>query len=155
LVIGESYNDYTGKGPDVEQISITSNWATTPTDNQMYDEYNFPETVANLFENPSKPKPGKLESIEEIPTQHEFYDGSLNLSKVKVHCIIHTSVADCVGENGCGWCNSESGCIFGTKFGPLQPCVNSSYIGALRYPNINQNKVVNEPVGNVRRDTLY
>jgi hypothetical protein len=154
VVIGESYNDYTGKGPEAEQISISSNWANTPTNTEMYEDYMFPETTDNLSEHPRKPSPGILEAIEEKPTTHEFYDGSLNLSKVKVHCIIHTSIADCVGENGCGWCSSDKGCIFGTKIGPLQPCVKSSYIGALRNPQQNYNKFINEPVGLVRRDTL-
>jgi len=156
MIIGESFSDGKGNKPYLEQDAITSTFANTPTDNEMYEEYNFPQVVDNLSENPRKPVPSKLEPVEEVPTTHEFYDGTLNLNKVKVNCIIHTSIADCVGENGCGWCNSEGGCIFGTKFGPLQPCVASSYIGGLRYPNINnQLKYVNEPVGQVTKYNIW
>lgn len=94
------------------------------------------------------PPQGPLESAIENPTVNEYYDGSLNLNKVKVNCLIFTSASDCTHQSGCGWCGSKSGCIFGTRFGPLQPCVQSSYIGGVRYPNTGANlKKVNEAVG--------
>lgn len=102
------------------------------------------------METASPPLLGPLEPIVEIASPNDFYDGSLNLNKVNVKCKIYTSVADCTGQSGCGWCGSDHSCIFGNKFGPFQACVKSSYIGAMRYPNfIPQIKKVNEPVGTV------
>lgn len=113
--------------------------------------------VNQLSEDPlPTPALGPLEAVEEVPTTNEYYDGSLNLNKVKVQCTIYTSISDCTNESFCGWCGSTNGCVFGTKFGPQQPCINSSYIYALRRPNINNNtRRIDEPVGGVSKVIVH
>ena len=136
-------------------MASTFNTAKTPNASNEYSNYYVPEMVNKLMENPNPPKMGPLEAIAEIPSENDYYDGSLNLNKVKVKCFIHTSVADCTGQNGCGWCGSEHSCIFGTKTSPLQACVKSTYIGALRHPSfIPQVKKIDEPVGGVTKTII-
>lgn len=118
--------------------------------NDIEDGYSSPQLVSHLMEDTTTPKQGPLESVEETPTPHDYYDGSLNINKVKVKCDIYSSLSDCTHQSGCGWCGEKNGCIFGTSFGPLQPCVQSSYIGGIRQPSREENyKYIKEQVGGV------
>ena len=104
--------------------------------------------VAKLPDTINPPKPGPLETVEEIPSTTTYYDGSPKLNKITINCKIFAAPTDCLHSSNCGWCGSSSGCIAGTNLGPLEPCVKSSYIFSAPFPNWNpQTRVINENVG--------
>jgi len=49
-----------------------------------------------------------------------------------------------------GWCGSTSSCVQGTQFGPLQPCVKSSYFFSTPRPMNPQTRVINQNVHSVQ-----
>ncbi len=90
-----------------------------------------------------------METVDENPSETDYYDGSKNLNVIKVQCKIYASVADCLHQSSCGWCGSDNSCILGNNLGPLQYC-KSSYIFSAPYPNWNpQTRVVNDEIGGV------
>lgn len=96
------------------------------------------------------PPPGPQESVDEVPSTTDYYDGSHNLNTVKIQCRIYANPTDCLHQSSCGWCGSANNCILGNNLGPLQPCLKSSYIFTAPFPNWNpQTKVVNEQIGGV------
>ncbi len=48
------------------------------------------------------PKRGPLESVEEIPTVKEYYDGEKKLNVIKINCKINSNPTDCIHQSGCG-----------------------------------------------------
>jgi len=153
-IIGETYDAMENMGAN--QASVSDSVATVPLKAEEYIDFPAPQLVDHLSEETKSPKPGPLEGIIETPTTHDYYDGSLNLNKVKVNCTIYTSKAECINQSFCGWCGGSDSCVLGNRFGPDQPCVRSSYIYGRPHPNYNSinNKVVNEPVGGVSMFTL-
>ena len=81
------------------------------------------------------PPPGPQESIDEIPSPTEFYDGSKNLNVIKVNCRLYANPKECLNHSNCGWCGSSNSCILGNKAGPQQACVKNSYIYSAPYQN--------------------
>jgi hypothetical protein len=96
------------------------------------------------------PPPGPQESVDEVASVTDYYDGSSKLNAVKVQCRIFANPTDCLHQSSCGWCGATKSCILGNNLGPLQACVKSSYIFTAPYPNWNpQTRVVSEQVGGV------
>jgi len=109
-----------------------------------------PQFVNKLPDMVPAPGPGPIEAVDEIPTQTEYYDGSLKLNVIKVNCRLHLTVDNCVQDSHCGWCGSSRGCVSGNNIGPFEPCVKSSYIFSNPIPNWNtQTRAINEHVGGV------
>ena len=149
-IIGETYTDKS----DRDILATSFSYAQTPNGNETYDEFSNANVVSHLMDDGSAPpnKKGPLEAAEEVPTIHDYYDGGLNLNKIKVNCKIITGVVDCINISGCGWCSENGSCIFGTKFGPMEPCIQSQYIGGFRHPSmIPEVRTVQEPVGGVTK----
>lgn len=97
-----------------------------------------------------RPQPGPLEPVDEVPTTHDYYDGSIKLNVVKIQCSIYTTQSDCLQSSSCGWCGSTKSCIFGNSFGPQMPCVKDSFIFSAPKPNWNpETRIVNDRVGGV------
>ena len=96
------------------------------------------------------PKPGPAETVNEIPTSTDYYDGSSKLNVIKVTCNIYANKLDCLRSSHCGWCGSTSSCVLGNNLGPLQKCVRSTYIFSAPSPNFNPHgRVINENVGGI------
>jgi hypothetical protein len=148
-ILGETYDAMENFGNHKTAISDAA--ASVPLNAEEYIDFPAPQMVDHLAEEPKHPKAGPLEAIIEVPTTHDYYDGSLNLNKIKVNCRIYTSRANCVHQSVCGWCGSSDACVLGTQFGPEQPCIKSSFIYGKPAPNYNtsMSKMVNEPVGGV------
>ena len=68
------------------------------------------------------PNPGPLESIEEVPSETTYYDGSLNLNVAQIDCHIISIPNDCYKQTVCGWCGESSSCIRGTALTNMEPC---------------------------------
>lgn len=81
-----------------------------------------------------RPDLGPLEAIDEIPTQKDYYNGSLKLNKVDVNCKLYPDKNDCMAQDNCGWCGQLSSCILGNPNGPLETCDKVSYIFAAPIP---------------------
>jgi hypothetical protein len=106
--------------------------------------------VSNLPNKFELPPAGPQESIDEVPSVTDYYDGSTNLNSLKVQCKIYANPSDCTHQSTCGWCGSNNTCILGDSTGPRQPCAKSSYIFASPYPHWNpQTKVTTENTGGV------
>ena len=148
-VIGETY---TNLADDPGSFAVSDASARVPLNENdpIFENFYQPQMVGHLSEEVKRPTAGPLEAINEIPSTNDYYDGSLNLNKVKIKCSIYTSAANCIKSSGCGWCGSTSSCMFGTSFGPTQPCVKSTWIAGISTPNyIPQIRRINEPVGGV------
>jgi len=96
------------------------------------------------------PKPGPAESVDEIPSSSDYYDGSSKLNVIRVDCRIYATPSDCFTHSSCGWCGSANSCVLGNNLGPLQRCQKSTYIFSAPYPNFNpETRVVNQNVGGI------
>ncbi len=102
------------------------------------------------------PPPGPQESVDELPSTTDYYDGSLKLNAVKLQCKIYANPTDCLHQSSCGWCgDTGAGCILGNNLGPLQPCKKSSYVFSAPYPNWNpETRTVNDNVGGVEMNVV-
>lgn len=124
---------------------LASNAAyTLPT--ELEQHYVSPTTV-NQLPNPELKEPveqGPLESIEEQPTEADYYDGSNKLNTVHVDCVIYANPNECFQQSSCGWCGSNNKCVLGNNMGPLQACNKSSYIFNTPVPNWNNTTQASE-----------
>lgn len=110
--------------------------------------------VTHLPDVISPPKKGPLETVDEIPTEKEYYKGENKLNIQKINCRIYANPTDCLHQSSCGWCGNYSACIMGNGFGPLQPCNKSTFIYSSTGMGVGigweQNtRRINEQVGNV------
>ena len=91
------------------------------------------------------PKGGQIESVDEVPSVGDYYDGTNKLNVVRINCSLNKTSKTCFEHSSCGWCGSSTSCIYGNKFGPLQNCVKSTYVYSAPHPNWNpQIRQVNE-----------
>jgi hypothetical protein len=91
-----------------------------------------------------------MESVEEKPSETDYYDGSGKLNVIKIQCKIYANAADCLRQSSCGWCGSSNSCILGNNLGPMEKCSRSSFLFSAPYPNWNpQTRVVNDQAGGV------
>eukprot|EP00340_Litonotus_pictus_P005532 CAMPEP_0170528832 /NCGR_PEP_ID=MMETSP0209-20121228/14276_1 /TAXON_ID=665100 ORGANISM="Litonotus pictus, Strain P1" /NCGR_SAMPLE_ID=MMETSP0209 /ASSEMBLY_ACC=CAM_ASM_000301 /LENGTH=183 /DNA_ID=CAMNT_0010820239 /DNA_START=32 /DNA_END=579 /DNA_ORIENTATION=- len=143
-ILGEAYTvDYLHPS-----IAIADSNAKVQNLKDDFEEYGNPQMVKHISDDVKIPSIGPMEAVEEMPTTHQYYDGSLKLNKVKINCTIYATKNDCIHQSFCGWCGSSSSCLFATKFGPETPCLKSSFIVGQPYPNWNnQIRRIDEPVG--------
>lgn len=146
-VLGESFN-FNGKAArGAIAYGLANTGGFSPESNPQFSNYIKPEFVVKLPNKIALPSPGPLESVEEVPSTTNYYDGSTKLNKITINCKLISTPSDCIHNSSCGWCGSTNTCISGTNLGPLEPCVKSSYIFSAPYPNWNpQTNVVNEQV---------
>jgi len=147
-VIGEISNTVDAKARSAIAYGYANTGGYSIENNKEYRNFVKPEFVPHLPDNQPLPRPGPKETIDEIPTSTDYYDGSKKLNTIKIHCKMYTSPRECLHNSSCGWCGSNGSCIAGTNLGPLEPCVKSSYIFSAPSPNWSpNNRVVNENVG--------
>jgi len=91
--------------------------------------------VAKLPDKFDLPKPGMIETVNEIPSSTDYYDGSNNLNIKTLNCEIFANPQVCLTHSRCGWCGETKRCILGNNLGPQQDCRRSSYIYSAPYPN--------------------
>jgi len=91
--------------------------------------------VSHLPEKFDLPPPGQSETVDEIPSPTDFYDGTGNLNVIKINCTVYSNPKVCLTHSNCGWCGASNSCILGNNLGPQQACVRSSYIYSAPYPN--------------------
>ena len=101
-----------------------------------------PVMVSKLPENFDLPRNGPLENVDEVPSNADYYDGTLNLNKKKISCRIYGNASDCMKNSSCGWCGSSNSCILGNNLGPLQTCSRSSFVYSSPIPNWNNKATV-------------
>src|SRR5690349_15177299 len=71
---------------------------------------------------------GAAETVDEIPSVEDYYDGTRGLKTTMTTCQTYTTQPDvCMHMGSCGWCGSNSSCIAGNKNGPLAPCLRNTY----------------------------
>ena len=96
------------------------------------------------------PEPGNQESVDEVPSSSDYYDGALKLNVIAVECNINTSASACVNQSSCGWCKSNGSCIKGNNLGPLQPCKPEDFVFSAPFPNWNpQTRIANDKIAGV------
>lgn len=131
-------------------LAIQTAKAGVPNKEEDYEDYANPITVNKLPDEVRKPSVGPLEAVNEIPTQHDYYDGSLRLNSVKIKCTIFTTKSDCIQNSFCGWCGSSNSCMLAKNISADTKCVTSAMIHSQPYPNWNpQVRTINEQVGGV------
>lgn len=135
-ILAEEYN-FDGKSASSKgaiSYGLASNSGYT-IPNDLEPHYIKPTFVNKLPENKDLPEPGPTESVEEIATTTDYYDGSQKLNVVKIQCTVYSDPSECFKQSSCGWCGSSNKCILGNNIGPLQACVKSSYIFNAPIPN--------------------
>jgi len=93
----------------------------------------MPEMVAHLPDKFDLPKPGLVETVDEVPSISYYYDGSNNLNVKTLHCTIFANPKECLIHSRCGWCGETKQCILGNNLGPQESCKRSSYIYSAPY----------------------
>ena len=72
---------------------------------------------------------GIIEKADGFTTDKNYYNGRDNLNAIHINCNVHsTAPADCINNNGCGWCGQSNTCVPGTSSGPLAPCLRNSFL---------------------------
>jgi len=127
-IVGETFN-FEGKNTFGAVTYAMGRVSHSPNEFNKLPYYS-PEVVSRLPDRIPPPLRGPSETVDEIPSENDFYDGSKKLNLVKINCKIYAKALDCVHNSHCGWCGSTQGCVAGTNLGPLEPCVKSSFIYA-------------------------
>lgn len=71
----------------------------------MKDSVNYytPEIVRTILGNQIWARSSQnKESVDEIPSAADYYDGANNLNNVRVDCAINTDKTDCLKNSYCG-----------------------------------------------------
>lgn len=148
-IVGETYNfgDQTDRGAIAFGLATNEGY-TLPTNIDGQYNYVKPQEIEKLPNKFSIKSRGKMESVEELPSSSEYYNGSKNLNVIEVDCKLFVE-SNCLNHSSCGWCGSSSNCIRGNSIGPLEPCVKSSFIHSAPQPNwSSQERIINKtPVG--------
>jgi hypothetical protein len=119
-VIGESYTENQGK-QDV--VAVTYSQASNGGHHlDDLDGWMSPTVVQALEADTLPPSPGPIESADEIPSETHYYDGSTNLNVKNTVCKSFISAQSCVKQVKCGWCNTSTACVSGTKEKATSPC---------------------------------
>ena len=63
--------------------------------------YLTPSLVRQLPPSMSIP-PSAKQTVDELATVTDYYDGSLNLNSITVNCVIFSNPLDCVHQSNCG-----------------------------------------------------
>lgn len=72
---------------------------------------------------------GKVETVDEITTESNYYDGTIGLKTTVTTCNMYTTQPQvCLHQGSCGWCGSSNTCINGNNLGPLAPCLRGTYV---------------------------
>ena len=70
---------------------------------------------------------GPKETVEEVPSNTEYYDGEMQLNAVKVNCHLYKNAQDCLHQAQCGWCHNKNTCVVGNSMGPMEDCPRANY----------------------------
>ena len=71
---------------------------------------------------------GTIETIDELPSAEDYYDGTKGLKMTYATCQQYTTQQDaCLHQGSCGWCAGNGSCIAGNAAGPLAPCLRGTY----------------------------
>lgn len=88
-----------------------------------------PEIVDNINNTTIfPPDSSHYETIEELPSKQEYYNGDIKLNKIVINCKIYINEFDCLHTSYCGWCSQPGVCIGGGLNGPYEPCDNGEFI---------------------------
>ena len=72
---------------------------------------------------------GKIETIDEVASETDYYDGSKKLKITVVNCNQWSSKKEaCMHQGSCGWCGSSNQCIAGNSLGPTAPCLRGTFL---------------------------
>lgn len=96
----------------------------------IYDtEKNGPLKIININE-----EPRKIETIKEIPSVTNYYDGTFNLNNKELECTILKVQNTCIKSGNCGWCIDTKLCISGNAYGPTNEnlCRKERFIYAIK-----------------------
>lgn len=71
---------------------------------------------------------GKIETIDELPSEVDYYDGSKKLHINVVNCNQWLNQKEaCIHQGSCGWCGSSNSCVSGNSMGPTAPCLRGTF----------------------------
>jgi hypothetical protein len=147
-ILGEASTDGIAKGAIA--YSLGGNGGYT-IQKELEKEYKSAQITDHVLKTTELPPPGPQELPDEIPSETDYYDGSLHLNAIKVQCKIFSNPTDCLHQSSCGWCGSSGQCILGNNLGPLERCKNSTYVFTAPFPNWSpETKVITENTGGVK-----
>lgn len=86
--------------------------------------YKIPEIVDNIDTSVSHEYEKESGEAVEKESVKNYYNGELNLNRVRVICKGYNSPSSCYSISHCGWCGSSNSCIEGTRHGPVERCAN-------------------------------
>ena len=72
---------------------------------------------------------GKIETVDEVRSETDYYDGSRKLRISVVSCNQWSDKKEaCLHQGSCGWCGSSNACIAGNAAGPQAPCLRGTFL---------------------------
>ena len=101
-VLGRAYS---GTASDEDHTSIT--FALAKNRYIDHEDWLSPVTISSL-QTEVKPGPNPVETADEVPSETEYYDGSVHLRGNSV-CSMLLTEKRCEEKTGCVWC--EGGCL--------------------------------------------
>ena len=130
---------------------------------QIYVEnsgnYKTPTVVAKLPPRENL-NTGKIETVDEVTSESDYYDGSKKLKITVVNCNQWISSKEaCLHQGSCGWCGSSNSCISGNSLGPTAPCLRGTFQFSAPKDNFNplntDNVVINRAnIGGAQLTTI-
>ena len=95
---------------------------------------------------------GEITSVVEIPSETDYYDGSLSFKTTTTNCNQWVTQKEvCLKQKSCGWCASSGSCIPGNNFGPLAPCLRGRFVFSAPHETFNPFETNNI---NIRRQNI-
>jgi len=81
---------------------------------------------------------GKVETVDEVASERDYYDGSRKLQISVVTCNQWSTKQEaCLHQGSCGWCGSSNTCIAGNAAGPQAPCLRGTFLYTNPRPDFN------------------
>lgn len=99
-------------------------------------------------------EPSLKESVDEVPSITNYYDGEVKLNVMKVNCKVYHNYNDCIHQAQCGWCHQGSKCIMGNSMGPLEDCPRAQYVFSNPFGALKEFRVNNHDVGGLSIQTI-
>lgn len=119
---------------------FASSYAKAKLDKNYQNNPNIYHTVSIVARLPkaNNLKPGVITTIDEIPSNVDYYDGKINYKTTTEKCNQWTNIKElCLTQTACGWCNSSNLCIAGNNLGPLAPCLKGKFMYSIPKENFN------------------
>jgi hypothetical protein len=97
-------------------------------DFKTYDNTNTTNSTTSNSTSSNSTTNSTKEVANEIPSVKDYYDGAPKLNGMNFQCKMYSKMLDCVHQSNCGWCGASAHCVRGNQAGPLEACLQTTYV---------------------------